>query len=122
MFKKLDRVILSVSDLEESVSFYQNVMGFDVTFKSSEVCTINFGDTELVLQPMTEELADPRPIKHGSALNFKTDDLAAACDALKKQGAPMLVAPKQGHFGMYAQFVDPDGRIISISERKKSGG
>ena len=115
-------VILSVSNLEKSVSFYQNVMGFDVTFKSSEVCTINFGTTELVLQPTTEELADSRPIKHGCALNFKTGDLAAACAALKKQGAPMLVAPRQGHFGMYAQFVDPDGHIISISERKKIGG
>jgi len=87
MKPKINFITLSVSDLEESISFYKNVFGFPVSDKSENLCLFELLDNfYLTIQTRSEffdqaenENADVLSagfiLSHTAASRFEVDDV-----------------------------------------------
>jgi len=114
MFEKLDRLILSVNDLEESANFYKNFIGLKQRIDKPRWKTFALGDCELGLRPWIPGTEDERHVKHGLVMAFEVPDVDVAIKDLKLKGVPILVEPLDEDFGRYAEIADPDGYIIML--------
>lgn len=118
-----------VSDLEASVRFYRDLLGFDVvtTFKMPGDWPITYlrsggGQVELLARPNVrrpDAPADPgmnAGIRH---IGFKTDDLEAVAARLRSAGVTFKSEPRAAGSGIgRLMFVyDPDFNEVEIIQR-----
>jgi lactoylglutathione lyase len=122
MLKKLDILILHVSDLSTSAHFYKDIMGLKQKDDQTAWKTFDLGDTILGLQPWHPGTEDERPLKHGISLGFEVEDVDKRFKELEKKGAHCLVEPRDDMFGRYAEIVDPDGYVIMLYKTTKKQG
>jgi len=121
-----DHVGLKCADLERSLTFYRDLLGFQVleeleilgrrfTFVGNETTSIeieqaNPGDRQI----------DPRVQTGQNHLAFRVDDVRALVDRLKARGVPILLEPLSTRPGRLVAFVeDPDGVFIQFIELLK---
>jgi len=94
MFRRIDHVALHVSDLERSVSFYENHFGFKKYFQHAatggsgqQIAYLKLGDTVLELTHRSD----------GSMTGFhfclEAEKLDQAVGELQKKGVEMVRAP-----------------------------
>ncbi len=121
MFEKLDRLILSVNDMEMSANFYKNFLGLKQIVDRPRWKTFKLGDCELGLRPWTPGTEDERRVKHGFVMAFNVPDVDQATRELKEKGAPILVEPRDEDFGRYSEIADPDGYIIMLLSENSQG-
>jgi catechol 2,3-dioxygenase-like lactoylglutathione lyase family enzyme len=115
--------VLSCSDVEHSLEFYQQALQFIVLNKrvgdrGLEWVYLQSGDTLLMLE-QREHSAGPDLVAH-NRLYFYTDDVSAMRHYLKAKGyevGPMLQTAYMEEFDL----VDPDGQRISIGQQLKHG-
>lgn len=119
MFKQLDLIILDVQDMKAATQFYHQILGFGVKGSSSEWTTFDMDKTTLAIRPVNPELADERHVKHGVIFGFSVRDVDQKVAELEKQGAHILVRPRSGTLGRYAEIADPDGHIIMLTTADK---
>jgi len=129
---KVDHIGIAVSNLEESLKFYTEVLGLTcqgtevVEEQKVRVAFLPVGDTEVELLEST----DPEgPIarfieKNGEGIQhlaFRVDDIEAAIAALQEQGVKMIdEKPRYGAGGARIAFVHPKatGRVlVELSQR-----
>ncbi len=120
---RYDHVGIKCADLERSVAFYCDVLGFRVleeleiwgkrfTFVGNETTSIeleqgNPGDTRI----------DPRSQTGQNHLAFLVDDVRALVDRLKSQGVSIVLDPLSTRPDRLVAFVeDPDGIFIQFIE------
>ena len=123
----LEVVILPVSDIDRSVAFYRDLVGFDLDHdtKNEQMhvvqltppgsgCSIVFGDL-----PAQREMA-PGSIK---GLQLCVADAQAARDGLVGRGVEcsevMVFSPDDG--GTFFGFADPDGNTWAVQQLKVRG-
>ncbi len=119
---RLDHFVLTVRDVEATVSFYQRVLGMaPVTFGAGRKA-LAFGRSKINLHPAEAPLA-PRanhPV-HGSAdLCFVTSESPeSVIDHLRKCDIKVEEGPvsRTGALGPVTSvyFRDPDGNLIEVS-------
>jgi len=113
---KLSNVILRVSDLEASISFWKDRVGFELAFSSGEFAFFALGDCQLVLnQPL-----DFEPQRSDTEIVLEVDDLATSFEEMKVRGVPFEVDPRpvtsDGERTLLAaHFRDPDGHLASVT-------
>ncbi len=129
---KVDHIGIAVSNLEESLKFYTEVLGLTcqgtevVEEQKVRVAFLPVGDTEVELLEST----DPEgPIarfieKNGEGIQhlaFRVDDIEAAIAALQEKGVKMIdEKPRYGAGGARIAFVHPKatGRVlVELSQR-----
>ncbi len=112
-------VILFVSNMKESISFYKNILQLPVKSESEQWTEFLHGETMLALHPSTEEhkIANKNP-KTGISIGFVVINLDSLCDELKSKGVKFLQEPKDEEFGRHAVILDPDGYVISLAQLK----
>ena len=120
---RYDHVGIKCADLERSMAFYCDVLGFRVleeleiwgkrfTFVGNETTSIeleqgNPGDTRI----------DPRSQTGQNHLAFLVDDVRALVDRLKSQGVSIVLDPLSTRPDRLVAFVeDPDGIFIQFIE------
>ena len=108
---RIQTVTIPVADQERALTFYRDVLGFEVRADSS------FGDQRwLSVAPAGSSvdftLHPPFPGQAGpgwqQGIVLHTDDIAAAVAALRDAGTEVADPERQG-WGVQAQFADPDG-------------
>lgn len=118
-------VMLAVRDVERSVSFYRDVLGFE-QLAYPHIPLLRRGDLQLFLveeSPPTHDrpgitLAPPSsaarmPIN----LVFEVADVHAEYEALRSRGLRFLSPPAQPEWGGWRCFAqDPDGYLIEIEQ------
>ena len=118
----IGHVHLKVSDLDRSVEFYRDVMGFDVVFRyGSQAAFLSAGGYHHHLGLNTWESHNGGPPAPGStglyhfAINYpERRDLAAALQRLLDKGWPLTGASDHGtHEALYLN--DPDGNGIELA-------
>lgn len=115
----LDRIVLAVPSIEDSVTFYRNVLGARVKMREPDLCILTLGGIELCVELERPELADERPVKHGFAFGFSVANLDTAYSELRtKKDAPVLTTPRESRLGRYFEIVDPHGHIIRFTEKR----
>ena len=115
--------VLSCSDVEHSLQFYQQALQFIVLNKrvgdnGLEWVYLQSGDTLLMLEKSMRNEGH-KPVAHGR-LYFYTDDVSTMRHYLKARGyevGPMLKTAYMEEFDL----VDPDGQRLTIGQQLKHG-
>lgn len=125
MFKQIDYLIIGVSNMDKSVSFYKDALGLSLKFNSPEWTEFVTGPTTLALHPARPRIAPTTPtteiVAGTSSLGFNVTDLDKTVLELKARNIRFVMEPKvrEGEGIRLAVFLDPDGLEISIAEPLK---
>ncbi|GIV96128.1 MAG: catechol-2,3-dioxygenase [Herpetosiphonaceae bacterium] len=114
---RIGPVALAISDLERSVIFYEQVLGFEIIDRQAQTARLGAGGTPLLLLQQ-QQRARPRPprttgLYHFAILTPSRADLGRALRQLLELGYPLQGAAD--HLVSEAIYLsDPDGNGIEI--------
>ncbi len=132
MVNKVDHIGVAVKNLDETLKFYQDVLGLDlegtevVEEQKVKVAFLPVGDTEVELLESTEE---DGPIaryinKKGEGMQhlaFRVDNIEKAIEEMKEKGVRMIdEKPRYGAGGAKIAFCHPKsthGVLVELCER-----
>ena len=99
---------------KKAVSFYQNVLGLPVKFDFSSYGLLSFrvGDEEAAI--ILRNHPNTRP-----SILFEVDDVRATYATLKEKGVVFLAQPYEINTGLAAEFEDPFGNRLGITDYSK---
>lgn len=130
---KVDHIGIAVSSLEESIKFYEEVLGLKlngtevVEEQKVKVAFLPIGDTEVeLLEATSPDSAIAKFIeKKGQGVQhiaFKVDDIEAALEDMRAKGIKLIdEKPRYGAGGARIAFLHPkstNGVLIELCERK----
>ncbi len=130
---RVDHIGIAVKSIEESLKFYEGVLGIKCEGKEEVVdqnvitAFLPIGETEVeLLESTSEEGAIAKFIeKRGEGLHhiaFRVDDIEKALEELRAQGIRLIdEKPRLGAGGAKIAFIHPkssNGVLIEISERE----
>lgn len=132
MVKKVDHIGIAVKNLEETLKFYQEVLGLEldgieiVEEQKVKVAFLPIGDTEIELLESTDKEG---PIaryieKKGEGIQhiaYRVDDIEKAIEEMKSKGIRMIdEKPRYGAGGAKIAFLHPKstyGVLIELCQR-----
>lgn len=125
MRQKLNLITLGVTDLQKSISFYRDGLGWSPSKASEEnIVFFNLGGVILALYPRHLLAEDAVVSAEGSgfsgvtlAHNAKSEEEVDQVFAqLEKQGAKIIKKPQKVFWGGYSgYFADPDGHLWEVA-------
>lgn len=121
---RVNYAIVFVGDMKRSVSFYRDVIGLPLKFKSP-------GWTEFVSEGATLALhaceapstgkEDPEKVPAGRCRpGLSVPDLDEFHKRMVEHRVPCIQEPKEMFGARLAQYVDPDGLGISVGEERRA--
>ncbi|WP_352418612.1 methylmalonyl-CoA epimerase [Proteiniborus sp.] len=132
MVKKVDHIGIAVSNLEEALKFYEEVLGMNlhgteiVEEQKVKVAFLPIGDTEIELLESTDAEG---PIakyieKKGQGIQhiaYRVDDIEKALEEMKQKGIRLIdEKPRYGAGGAKIAFLHPkstNGVLIELCQR-----
>lgn len=120
--KNIDHIVLTVSDINSTVDFYQNVLGMETVSFAQGRTALTFGSQKLNLHQHGKEF-EPRarsPLPGSIDLCFITETpLEEAMSQVRDKGVSIIEGPvdKTGALGRIKSFYfrDPDMNLIEVS-------
>jgi len=124
LFKQVDYVMVTVSDMSRSIKFHRDVLGIPVRFESPDWTEFETGNTTLALHGggKTAGGKGSRELTAGScSIGFYVPNLDQSYNELKARGVTFVVPPteREGEAIKLAVCLDPDGLEVSIAEQRK---
>jgi lactoylglutathione lyase len=120
---RVSYVIIFVSDMRRSVSFYGDVLGLPLRFESPEWTEFATDGATLALhkgEGPNPAKDDPRQARAGQCRpGLSVPDLDAFHKRMTEKNVPCVQQPKETFGARIAQYVDPDGLEISVSEERR---
>ncbi|RAO99716.1 hypothetical protein PW5551_01390 [Petrotoga sp. 9PW.55.5.1] len=124
-----DHLAITVSDLERSIKFYRDILGFKVLGKLVQdngnfiIVYIDMGDKVLELFYFTEKGENTFSLKEKDIgikhFAFKVESVDKTFNYLKEKGIEFTMEPTNAEGGVrIAFFKDPDDILIEIIEGK----
>lgn len=128
----LDHIGIAVAELDESLAFFRDALGLEVTAVeevASQRVRAHFVSAGSTTLEILEATADDSPIakfvnRRGPGLHhitLRVDDLAAALAELKERGVRLIdEAPRAGAEGSRVAFVHPSsahGVLVELKEQ-----
>jgi catechol 2,3-dioxygenase-like lactoylglutathione lyase family enzyme len=118
---KLLYALVFVSDMERSVAFYRDVLGWPLTRRSPERMELAGEGTTLALHHASRPsgaAAVQGEIAGRCQLGFWVEDVEAFHQEMVARGTLCIQPPTQDAFGAkLAVYADPDGLPFSVAER-----
>ncbi len=108
-FKGLDRLFLEVNNLEESLNFYQNVLGFELEKNNSDaeppMATLRAGSLTLTLAQHLETM-----LRRGRGVHLfvGVDDVDLFYESVREHLPNLLEPMDEGWGGRFITLEDPD--------------
>lgn len=117
---QLAHVILFVADMSRSVAFYRDLLGIALRFESPEWTEFETGGTTLALHPgegppISGSASAPGQCRPG----LSVPDLDAFHERVTGAGTRCVQTPRDVFGVRIAQYADPDGIVISVSEQRR---
>ena len=111
----LRHVALNVMDLEGSLHFYRDLLGFSVVWQpDAENIYLSSGCDNLALH-RADDLARPGALDHIGVLVAQADEVGPAEEALRAAGVQILQATRTHRDDSVSCYVaDPDGNSVQI--------
>ena len=127
MFKRIDHVEIVTPDLERSVQFYTEVLGFKVTAREHidrstlgvtlDLVYLDLGGTGIELIKYGGSVAPAPSQTHLGyrMMALEVADMQSTIDYLKTKGVPVTWGPRvrEGEYSR-AEIRDPDGHSIEL--------
>lgn len=133
MVTKVDHIGVAVENLEESVKFYEEILGLKlhgietVEEQKVKVAFLPIGDTEIeLLEATTPDSPIAKFIeKKGQGVQhvaFRVDDIEKALEEMRRLGIKLIdEKPRYGAGGARIAFLHPkstNGLLVELCERK----
>lgn len=122
MVSGLDLLFLEVNNLEESLSFYHERLGFEIESQNLEaeppIGTVRVGGLRITLVQQLETM-----LKRGRGVHFvlAVDDVDQFHENLKSSGVEVTEPRDEGWGGRFVSLQDPDGyRLFFVTWEGKS--
>ena len=115
---KIKYVTLIVDDMDKSVNFYTNILGFKV----DEVFNLPTGTITLLEKGNGTgfELIENPEFKTGFySVGLDVEDVYKKIDDFKKQGVKIAMEPTKISVGIMARVIDPNGVNIVLIQHEK---
>jgi catechol 2,3-dioxygenase-like lactoylglutathione lyase family enzyme len=119
--RKIGQIRVAVSDLDQAVAFYRNVLGMPFIFQFPGMAFFDLDGVRLML-------VDPRSRDFGgeSVIYYRVDDIGQAHTALAGRGVefsdePHVVHRDDDHELWMAFFRDPDGNVLALMSEMPVG-
>ncbi|GAB7039895.1 MULTISPECIES: VOC family protein [Catenuloplanes] len=111
-------ITILVTELDRSIEFYRDVLGFHEIDRGEHDVFLASGDTRLVLRIVSDSLPAQVRTVH---VNLEVGDVRAVYDALRRKGVSFAHEPQPINRGeklelWAAAFADPDGNGITVSQ------
>ena len=124
MFKRIDHVEITASDLDRSIRFYTDVFGFTMKerFKPpapdiEEIAFLTLGDTMLELLNMKNSAPNPECAQVGfRSMAIEVHDMGRAIEYLKGKGVAVTWGPVNLGASIRAEIKDPDGLTVELRQ------
>lgn len=121
MLMQLSHVIVYCSDMQRSIAFYRDQLGFPVKYESPGWSEFHTGATTLALhigKPTERSKLPHGETRAGEAhLGLQVLDIEKFYQEKKEKGVEFIMPPSMREFGQkLAIFLDPDGLPISVTE------
>ena len=122
----LESLILFVSDLPESRSFYADALGLPVLFED-EIIVVVGGATGRVVLHRNDKGHDERGIfpagtgVGAAAVRFTVEDPDACEHEASERGLVVLWPAQDETWGRFVVLVDPDGRSVVLAKMLTAG-
>jgi catechol 2,3-dioxygenase-like lactoylglutathione lyase family enzyme len=118
---KANRIIVRVTDLDASVTFYRDRVGLPLqsTF-DNEFAVLGEGDMSIMLQKVTRKSSGPSTgLSSLTEIVLESPDVLESYRALKARGvifphAPRVASSDDSRDLYTADFRDPDGHVLSV--------
>lgn len=118
MIKKIDHIGIAVKNIEEQLSWYRDVLGFEllgienVESQKVRVAFFAIGGVHLeLLEPTSPESPIAKFLeKRGTGvhhISYEVDDVQKAIDYLQKNSVQMIDIPRAGANNLTVAFVHP---------------
>lgn len=124
----IDHIVLTVKNIENTLSFYEQVLGFSRNSFGNGRVALKFGDQKINLHEYGNEFEPKagRPTPGSADLCFITDsDLAAVMNHVASRGIKIIEGPvsRAGATGPITSFYfrDPDGNLIEVAHYSPAG-
>lgn len=120
---KVSYICLYVSDVDESVKFYRDILGIEPTNsttnpKNSTFYSFNTGETTLAIEPGGVRKNDLKTkAENPILLQFTADSqqqIEGITKYLEEHGVKIFDRVKKTDYGMITNFCDPDGNKLEI--------
>lgn len=113
-------ITVLVSDLERSLRFYHDMLGFYEIDSGPESAVLASGDTRVVLMAARDQAPVHKRLVH---LNLEVGDVEAVYQELRVRGVRFTYPPRVVNRGerlelVAAAFKDPDGHGIAVTQWK----
>ncbi|NUO08864.1 MAG: VOC family protein [Candidatus Brocadia sp.] len=125
MFKRIDHVEIIPCNLEKTMSFYTDILGFRIKQRYkidvsplAEVVYLELNDTVVELMRVKEPVpASQNPWQIGyRALAIEVDDMDETIKYLNDKGVAVTWGPVISGKSKRAEIKDPDGLIIELRQ------
>jgi predicted enzyme related to lactoylglutathione lyase len=128
MLEKIVYIGLYVSDQQEALDYYTNVVGLEKRVDSPTAdgqqrfvtVGVNGQDFELVLWPGTPGQGQPAQGRVPAQYTIAVDDGRKAYEELKSRGVEFETELLEFPWGSIAIFQDPDGNRLQIREARQA--
>lgn len=119
MISHIDHLVLTVSDIERAVQFYQRVLGMEaVTFANGRRAA-TFGNQKINFQLLGQEPRNLARVGSGDLCLISHWPLSDVISHLAAEQVPIVEGPveKSGAVGpiQSVYFLDPDQNLIEVS-------
>ena len=120
---KIHYAIVFVSDMQRSVTFYRDLIGLPLKFQSPEWTEFATEGATLALHAADSPGGgDPRQTPAGRCRpGLSVPDLDAFHRRMTDNKVPCVQEPKELFGARIAQYADPDGLVISVSQAGAAG-
>ena len=118
---RVNYAIVFASDMQRSVTFYRDVMGLPLTFDSPEWSEFATDGATLALHrseapPASDDSEQPAG---RCSPGLTVHDLSAFHERMVEHQVVCTQQPKDLFGSRLAQYLDPDGLAISVSEERR---
>ncbi len=122
---RVNYAIVFVSDMARSVSFYRDALGMPLKFESPQWTEFATEGATLALHiseaPHSENDAPHQNIAGRCRPGITVPNLDEFHQRAIEHGVPCIQEPKDTFGARIAQYADPDGLTLSVSEERRSG-
>ena len=119
VIESINHIVLTVSDLESSISFYKDLFDFEVVDKlsNSGQAFLKMGDIIIALSEV-EGYSGDGTTENCVSFYVDEEDFEDALDELEDADIEIVYGPENIRNGQSVVFLDPDGNRIELSYPK----